>query len=362
MNALSEIRADHQADRPVIEAIDLTVGYRGARGRPANVLTGIDATLRQGQFAFLLGPNGAGKSTLLRSLVGSQRPLAGRVMLDGVDLARMSARERAQRLSVVLTDRVDVGLMSVRALVGLGRAPYMGWFAAMEQEDRDTVEWALDAAGARMLADRQVVELSDGERQRVMIARALAQRPSILVLDEPTAFLDLTRRVELTALLRRLVDETGLAILMSTHDLELALRTADQIWLVHGDGAFETGCPEDLAHNGSIARAYAGRGISFDHQVGTFIVTADEGGPRIAVSGAGVSSHWAARAVERAGCVPVGQDVRAHHSLSVETLADKGVAWRLDANGQTCGGNDFESLVAHLRLLAERPMPIGAGD
>jgi iron complex transport system ATP-binding protein len=354
MNALSEFHADRQANRPVIEAHNLTVGYRGARGRPANVLTDIHATLRQGQFAFLLGPNGAGKSTLLRSLVGSQRPLGGRVMLDGENLARMSARERAQRLSVVLTDRVDVGLMSVRALVALGRAPHVGWFATMDQDDRETVEWALDAAGARMLADRQVIELSDGERQRVMIARALAQRPSILVLDEPTAFLDLTRRVELTALLRRLVDETGLAILMSTHDLELALRTADQIWLVHGDGTFETGCPEDLAHNGSIARAYAGRGISFDHQVGTFIVTADEGGPRVAVSGAGVSSHWAARAVERAGCVPVGKEARAHHNLSVETLADKGVAWRLDADGKICGGNDFESLVAQLRVLAEK--------
>ena len=351
MNALSEFRTDRSSRRPVVEAVDLTVGYRGARGRPANVLTEIGATLRQGQFAFLLGPNGAGKSTLLRTLVGSQKPLGGKVLLDGENLARMSARQRAQRLSVVLTDRVDVGLMSVRALVALGRAPHVGWFATMDGEDRETVEWALDAAGARSLADRQVIELSDGERQRVMIARALAQRPSILVLDEPTAFLDLTRRVELTALLRQLVDETGLAILMSTHDLELALRTADQIWLVHGDGRFETGCPEDLAHSGSIARAYAGRGISFDHEAGTFVVTAGEGGPRVAISGIGKSTHWAARAVQRAGCVPVGEGGSARYSLSIETPEDKALAWRLGVDGEICTGIDFESLVTRLRAL-----------
>ncbi|AEQ53622.1 ABC transporter ATP-binding protein [Pelagibacterium halotolerans] len=352
MNALSDLRTDDAPHRPVVQAVDLTVGYRGARGRPASVLAEIGATLRQGQFAFLLGPNGAGKSTLLRTLVGSQKPLGGRVLLDGQDLSRMSARQRAQRLSVVLTDRVDVGLMSVRALVALGRAPHVGWFATMDGDDRDTVEWALDAAGARSLADRQVIELSDGERQRVMIARALAQRPSILVLDEPTAFLDLTRRVELTALLRQLVDETGLAILMSTHDLELALRTADQIWLVHGDGTFETGCPEDLAHSGSIARAYAGRGISFDHEAGTFVVTAGQGGATVAISGTGKSTHWAARAVQRAGCVPVEQGDSAMFNLSVATLQDRTPSWRLGAGGRTCTGDDFESLVTQLRALS----------
>lgn len=356
MNALSEFRIEDTPRRPVVEALDLTVGYRGARGRPASVLSEIGATLRQGQFAFLLGPNGAGKSTLLRTLVGSQKPLGGRVLLDGENLARMSARHRAQRLSVVLTDRVDVGLMSVRALVALGRAPHVGWFATMDAQDRETVEWALDAAGARPLADRQVIELSDGERQRVMIARALAQRPSILVLDEPTAFLDLTRRVELTALLRQLVDETGLAILMSTHDLELALRTADQIWLVHGDGTFETGCPEDLAHKGSIARAYAGRGISFDHEAGTFVVTAGQDGPSVAISGTGNSTHWAARAVQRAGCVPVNKGGSAGYSLSVATLEDKTPSWRLGADGRNFTGNDFESLVARLRALSRESL------
>jgi len=339
------------ADQPVVEAIDLTVGYRGARGRPAEVLKGVNATLKSGQFAFLLGPNGAGKSTLLRTLVGSQRSLAGRVLLDGHDLARLSARERAQRLSVVLTDRVDVGLMSVRALVGLGRAPHVGWMSRMDDEDRRTIEWALTAAGAQPLAHRQVIELSDGERQRVMIARALAQRPSILVLDEPTAFLDLTRRVELTALLRRLVDETGLAILMSTHDLELALRTGDQIWLVHGDSSFETGCPEDLAHSGAIARAYAGRGISFDHEAGTFVVTAGNDGPKIAIDGDGQAAHWASRAALRAGCVPVRDGGECRWGLSVDA-ADGAVRWRLDGRGRTRSGTGFETLVDELRAAS----------
>jgi len=335
--------------RPVVEAVDLTVGYRGARGRPAEVLKGVNATLEPGRFAFLLGPNGAGKSTLLRTLVGSQRPLAGRVLLDGHDLARLSARERAQRLSVVLTDRVDVGLMSVRALVALGRAPYVGWMSRMDDDDRRTVEWALNAAGAQALAHRQVIELSDGERQRVMIARALAQRPSILVLDEPTAFLDLTRRVELTALLRRLVDDTGLSILMSTHDLELALRAADQLWLVHGDSTLETGCPEDLAHSGAIARAYAGRGISFDHEAGTFVVTASNDGPRVVIQGDRAVAHWAGRAAQRAGCIPVEDGAGCTWALTVETDARGAVRWRLDGHGHARSGTGFAALVDALR-------------
>lgn len=352
MSALLEEGAG-RAHAAVVETHDLAVGYRGARGRPAEVLKGIDASLRRGQFTFLLGPNGAGKSTLLRTLVGSQKPLAGRVLLDGRDLSGMSARERAQRLSVVLTDRVDVGLMTVRALVGLGRAPHMGWLSAMSDEDRGAVEWALRAAGAHPLADRQVVELSDGERQRAMIARALAQCASVLVLDEPTAFLDLTRRVELAALLRHLVDETGLSVLMSTHDLDLALRVADQLWLVHGDGTFETGCPEDLAFGGSIGRAYAGQGIVFDHEAGTFVMTAKGRGPSVMVSGAPVAVQWASWAIRRAGCVPITRESGTAWSLSVEGAADRRIAWRLDTRGGAHSGEGFGALVRCLRALAD---------
>ncbi|MDZ7874039.1 MAG: ABC transporter ATP-binding protein [Rhizobium sp.] len=342
---------------PALEARDLTVGYRRNQHRPVTVLNGVNASLRSGELAYLLGPNGAGKSTLLRSLVGSQQVLSGQVMLDGKHLGEMSARLRAQRLSVVLTDKIDVGLMSVDTLVGLGRMPHSGWFSRETPEDRAAAQWALEASGAQGLAHRQVAELSDGERQRVMIARALAQKPSVLILDEPTAFLDLTRRVELTALLRRLVDETGLAVLMSTHDLELALRTADQIWLVHRDGRFETGCPEDLALSGSIAGAYAGDGISFDHEAGTFVVDSAGRGPHLRLEAQGTVLHWASRAVVRGGWLEAPFGVPTNAKLSVLGEPGTTVHWSMDASGQEFSGTGFSSLVAHLRTSRETHTP-----
>jgi iron complex transport system ATP-binding protein len=331
----------------------LTVGYRRRGAKSVVTLDGVDAQLLPGHLTFLLGPNGAGKSTLLRTLVGSQKPLAGRVLLAGDNLARLSARERAKRLSVVLTDPIDVGLMTVRGLVGLGRSPHVGWFSVLAEDDRQTVDWALDVSGASQLADRQVIELSDGERQRAMIARALAQKPSVLVLDEPTAFLDLTRRVELIALLRKLANDTGLAVLMSTHDLDLALRTADQLWLVHADGRFETGGPEDLAMGGSIARAYAGRDIGFDHAAGTFVLTGRGRGPQVAVAATGPALHWAERAVQRAGFAPVPQDTDSRWHLAVEHCERDGLNWALQAMGASHRGQSFSALVGQLTALAD---------
>src|SRR5690606_22532470 len=179
----------HMSTGTVLQAERLSVGYV-QRKRRLPVLEGIGLQLHAGEVACLLGPNGAGKSTLLRTLVGSQPALDGTVRLDGDDIAAMTPKERARRLSVVLTDRIDVGFLTARALARLGRTPHVGWFAKLADNDHDIVDWALEAAGASSIADRMVHELSDGERQRVMIARALAQQPRLLVLDEPTAFLD----------------------------------------------------------------------------------------------------------------------------------------------------------------------------
>lgn len=337
---------------PVLEAVGLTVGYRTGRRRRVVVLDGIDAALGSGQLVCLLGPNGTGKSTLLRTLVGSQPPLAGGVRVAGADLASMHPAERARRLSVVLTDRVDVGLLSVRALVALGRSPRLGWFSSPGDDDHRVVGWALAAAGAAELADRQVAELSDGERQRVMIARALAQEPSILVLDEPTAYLDLTRRVELMALLRRLVSETGLGVLLSTHDLDLALRCADALWLVHPGGRFQVGAPEALAADGGLADAYAGAGIRFDHGAGTFVVHDGAPGPAVEVTGAEPAATWARRAAVRAGWRPCPGADRTL-TVSGPTGADgpgTGPAWALRGpEAPEHHGVGFDDLVDALR-------------
>jgi iron complex transport system ATP-binding protein len=223
------------------------------------LIEGVSVALRPGELVCLLGPNGAGKSTLIRTLCGMQAPLAGRVLLGGEPLEKLSAREVARRMSLVLTERVAVGLMPVATLVALGRHPYTRWGGRLRPEDREAVWRAMADAGIEAMACRPVCELSDGERQKVMIARALAQEPQVMILDEATAFLDLPRRVELMHLLRRLTRSRRRAILLSTHDLELALRCADRLWLLPLGGPLQDGAPEDLVLSGAFGSALSWR-------------------------------------------------------------------------------------------------------
>ncbi|MBM3818773.1 MAG: ABC transporter ATP-binding protein [Acidimicrobiia bacterium] len=254
---------------------DLAVGYRSRRGRCA-VLKRINATARAGELICVLGPNGIGKSTLLRTLVRLQPPLAGAIELAGIDLMSMTQTELGRRVGVVLTNRIVVDTLSAQRVVELGRYAYSGWLGHLTGDDRRAVDAAIDAIGVRHLADRDVSRLSDGERQRVMIARALAQEPLVFVLDEPTAFLDVSGRVELWALLRRLTRERELAVIVSTHDLELALGTAHTVWLIMPDGEMVLGTPEELVAGGAISAAFSTPNIYFDRHARGFRVAADE--------------------------------------------------------------------------------------
>ncbi|WP_128977764.1 ABC transporter ATP-binding protein [Streptomyces roseicoloratus] len=253
----------------------LAVGYRTRSPRRGHraaraVLSGLDLEARAGELTVLLGPNGAGKSTLLRTLCGLLPPLGGRVHIGGVDLAHQPPAALARRLAVVLTDRVDAGLLSVRELAGLGRHPHTGFTGRLTAADHAAVAWSLKAVGAGHLADRPASELSDGERQRVLTARALAQEPAVVLLDEPTAFLDVPSRVALTVLLRDLARDKGLTVVVSTHDLELALRVADAVWLVDRDSGVHAGAPEDLIRSGAVAAAFDADHLAFDAASGTF--------------------------------------------------------------------------------------------
>ncbi|MFG3407568.1 ABC transporter ATP-binding protein [Streptomyces sp. NPDC048142] len=252
----------------------LAVGYRtrspcGRRTGRA-VLSGLGLQARAGELTVLLGPNGAGKSTLLRTLCGLLPPLGGTVLIGGADLARQSPTALARRLAVVLTDRVDPGLLSVRELAGLGRHPHTGFTGRLTAADHAVVAWSLKAVGADHLADRPAAELSDGERQRVLTARALAQEPEVILLDEPTAFLDVPSRVALTVLLRDLARDKGLTVVVSTHDLELALRVADAVWLVDRDSRVHAGAPEDLIRSGAVSAAFDADHLAFEPASGTF--------------------------------------------------------------------------------------------
>lgn len=202
----------------------LTVGYRGHR-----VVEDISLSLPCGRLVCLLGPNGAGKSTLLRTLCGFQPPIAGTVTISGSDITTMSAAEVARLVSVVLTDRPLTPSLTAAEMVGMGRAPYTGFWGRLSDDDRRLVSEAMQAVGIAPLATRRMGRLSDGERQKVMIAKALAQHTPVIVLDEPTAFLDYPSKVAVMKTLARLAHDEGKTILMSTHDLELAAQLGDEL-------------------------------------------------------------------------------------------------------------------------------------
>lgn len=294
--------------------------FAGHGGRP--LLGPLELSIPSGRFVCLLGANGAGKSTLIRTLCAMQAPVAGQVHLDGKPIHAMPAAQRARRLAVVLTERVDGTLMRGYELASMGRYPYLGWAGRLSPDDHRIVHEALGSAGALSLAQRLVAEMSDGERQKIMIARALAQQPRLLVLDEATAFLDLPRRVGTMQLLLDLAHRSGLAVLLSTHDLELALRYADELWLIDGNRQLHVGAPEDLAIEGVLGSSFAADGLTFDLERAELRV-GPAGTRSIRLEGGGLRASWAARALERAGYV---RDPAAALTL------------RADADGYTVAG------------------------
>ena len=334
---------------PVLAARALAAGY--GRRRPVPVLEGIELEARPGELIALFGPNGAGKSTLLRTLAGLQRPLAGRVELGGAPLSRLSAGERARRLAVVLTDPIDAAQLSARDVVGLGRAPHAGFSGRLSREDAGIVDRAFRSAAAAHLADRRLSSLSDGERQRVMIARALAQAPSVMLLDEPTAFLDLPARAETISLLRRLAHREGLATIIATHDFEAALRHCDALWLIGPGGRIAVGAPEDLALDGALARVFGDRALTFAPSRMTYESDQGARGLPVAVQGDGLAADLARFALRRAGCEIA--DGAARHRVQV--AAAGGVAeWTATGpGGCSASGRSLGDLSAWARYAME---------
>ena len=332
---------------PVLRAESLAIGYRLSRREERVVAGGLDVQMEAGEMVCLLGPNGAGKSTLMRTLAGLQPALSGDVWLSESRLQNLSTAELARRLSIVLTERVDVGNLSAFGLVSLGRHPYTGWSGGLSETDRAVVDWALDAVGATALAQRPVLELSDGERQKVLIARALAQEPQLILLDEPTAFLDLPRRVEIMGMLRALARETGRAILLSTHDLDLALRSADRLWLLGGDGLLHAGAPEDLILSGAFERAFASERVNFDAFSGSFRIERPAVGI-VHLQGEGLSRRWTERALEREGyCV---DNERAGIPAAEIVIDPTAPRWWLRRDGEEDSFTTIGALLRGLRI------------
>jgi iron complex transport system ATP-binding protein len=268
---------------------NLSIGYR-TKNNLRTVAEDINAAIRQGELTCLLGANGVGKSTLLRTLSAFQPKLGGEIIIrsqESGDRSQESGdrsqeidaftdKELSRLIGVVLTEKPDIRNMTVRELVALGRSPYTGFWGTLHEEDWQVVDEAIEAVRIGGLRERMVHTLSDGERQKVMIAKALAQQTPVIFLDEPTAFLDFPSKVEMMQLLRRLAREQQKTIFLSTHDFELALQVADTLWLMEsgvrsqdsGDRSQESGVsigtPRELAQSGALARYVERPGITFE--------------------------------------------------------------------------------------------------
>ena len=250
---------------------NLSIGYKAKNTETRVVAANIDASIRQGELTCLLGANGVGKSTLLRTLSAFQPALSGEIYLvvsgerlEVREISGLTDKELSRLIGVVLTEKPDIRNMSVRELVALGRSPYTGFWGTLHADDWQVVDEAIEAVRIGYLRDRMIHTLSDGERQKVMIAKALAQQTPVIYLDEPTAFLDFPSKVEMMQLLRRLAQTQQKTIFLSTHDFELALQVADTLWLMETSGGLSCGTPQELAQSGALSRYVERPGITFD--------------------------------------------------------------------------------------------------
>lgn len=256
----------------VISSDGLSLGYPKTRGRSASVLyENVSFDLFAGELTCLLGSNGAGKSTLLRTLTTLQAPLQGQVLLKGKDIREYTEHELSMLIGLVLTDKTVSGGLTVSELVALGRHPYTGFFGRLSKSDYAIIEKAMSDVCILHKKDSYVAELSDGERQKVMIAKALAQECPIIILDEPTAYLDIVNRIEITNLLHNLALTQNKTILLSTHDIELALTLSDRLWLLSREKGLKCGVTEDIVLSDSINDYLGNDHISFDKHTGVFV-------------------------------------------------------------------------------------------
>jgi len=330
---------------PLLQARGLSIGYGSGSRNVCRISGPLDLAIHAGKMICLLGPNGSGKSTLLRTLSGLQPALAGTIEM-GAEGGGLSPARLAKQISLVLTEPVRDNSLTVYALVALGRYPHSNWLGILNDADKAMVHQALDATGMTNYAARKMSTLSDGESQKVMLARALAQDTPLMMLDEPTAHLDLPSRIQLMQLLHQLAGTTGKGILVSTHELDLALQVADQVWLLQTGGQIDRGVPEDLVLNGIFSAAFDKEGIHFDMTTGMFRIHPGQL-KEIRLEGEGVPAFWTQRALRRKGFSVTGDPTT---TLSVRIVLEKEQpVWIMEGKG---AGQEFTSLSGLLNALA----------
>ena len=327
---------------------DLSIGYPD-KHNTKRVAEHLNASIHSGELTCLLGTNGVGKSTLLRTLSAFQPPLGGTIDLLDRPLSTYDDRQLATVIGVVLTEKSDIRNMTVEELVGLGRSPYTGFWGTLKESDRKIVHEAIARVRIEPLTQRMVHTLSDGERQKVMIAKALAQETPIIFLDEPTAFLDFPSKVEVMQLLHNLTHTLQKTVFMSTHDLELALQIADKIWLMDRTNGIAIGTPEDLSLEGKLSSFFSRKGITYDTETGFFRIDTDYR-CEIHLHGHGSRYAMVRKALQRNG-IRADRHV-ADDSLHIDTTGSAGDPFVIHrADGSTQSATNIEAL---LSLIADQ--------
>lgn len=334
---------------PLLQARNLKIGYH-SRNRPAKALARpLNITLHQGEIVCLLGHNGAGKSTLLRTLSGFHPPLEGTIEINSRPLSAYTPKELARTRGILSTHEIFPENMTGDEMVSLGRHPHSNWSGTLTQADDDAITQAFAITGSTAFRYRPLRELSDGERQRVLLARLLAQEPRIAFLDEPSAFLDLPSRIQVLQSLGEIARHRQIGVLITTHDLESALRYADRLWLLGSNGEWFEGAPEDIALQGRLGKIFNSPDLSFDLATGTFTTTAAAGAP-ITLIGPEPFRSWTSRGLQRKGWCPSPD---AGHALRVEVeLVEEHPRWKITfRDGTQLAAESIQEL---LRRLAPR--------
>lgn len=236
---------------PYFEARDLSIGYHGVP-----VIREISLQVQKGEIVALIGPNGAGKSTFLKTIARELPPISGHVFLEGEEISSYSYRELSQKMAVILTERIKVELTTCRDIVATGRYPYTGRLGVLRPEDEQAVDEAMETVHALDLSERDFSAISDGQRQRILLARAICQEPELILLDEPTSFLDVRHKLDLLSILTRMARKKNITVIMSLHEIDLAEKVADKIITVKGDALFGCGKPGEIFDEARIRRLY----------------------------------------------------------------------------------------------------------
>jgi iron complex transport system ATP-binding protein len=350
----SKEHANMTNDDILLHVHDLTIGYRDPGGDDI-LSANINFQLRSGELVCLIGPNGAGKSTLLRTLTGLHKRMAGSIYLSGKELHDYSPHQLAQHISVVLTEPIIIHNMTAYEVVALGRHPFTNWLGHLTENDHRVVQSALDAMDAAALAHRQINQLSDGERQKIMVARALAQEPKIMVLDEPTAFLDFPNRVEILSMLRQLATQHRQSILLSTHDLNLALNIADNVLMIDNDGQLFVGAPEDLVLSGQFEQTFVlNEKLQFNPLEGTFSIRFHNGHHFSIQTDHELLRVWTAKAIQRLG-YSVSDEASAT-PITVNYHENK-PRWGISTDEASHSFTSIYDLIHYCRYLVRKHLP-----